>query len=415
MFDELEELKDIDPIKPEQLVDAVAMERDVLARAFEADRFARRASGRDTSELPSSAGRIGYVGAGLLVAACFAGLAFVGLSVLTAETDLGEMDTPAEEAAVPVTPTTLLDSAPGVSETIEAGTSEEPQVVAPPVDGTDETDETGDDPVADPVADDACDPTVDGDCPGGEVGQPGWTGLEVISGPFDPTDDLLVMHFDGGHYFDDSYSAIATSEITTPLGVDPLVVHGTWTGGKDPYLGEATRVMTATWGDGYLNAHEDRSGAVATSADRWVAALDAGGSIWVAEGAPSDFTAEVLREVIRLRPDVDTTTRVVVAQHSDFSERFTQEENLTFVQSMTDYRRLGDGNELNDTANLNLASPALVEAALAGPQSDAWATAFDLFGANNLDFSDTVTLLHILGVDIDEVADPDDFARVFMS
>ncbi|MEM9133130.1 MAG: hypothetical protein AAF962_01285 [Actinomycetota bacterium] len=406
MFDELDELRQIDPIKPEHLVDAVAVDRDVLARAFEADRFATGDGDRDDTELPSSMGRIGYVGAGLLVAACFAGLAFVGVSVLSTDTDLGEGETPTAEAAV--TTTTLLDSAPGVVEEVEAGTGGEPQVVEPPADAG---------PATEPPAPDTCDATVDADCAADAAPtvDPTWPGLELIDGPFDPTTDLLVLHFDNAPSYDDSYAAVASLEISSRLGLEPLVVNGTRSGETDRFNAYSTFVMDAAWGDAYLDAVIDRDGAVATSVERWLAALDGGGSVWVAEGSPSHLTADVLREVIRLRPDVDTAARIHVVQHSDFNEQNTAEEVLAYVQSVVDYQRIDDGNERNNTADLRMASPAFEEAALAGRHGDAWAVAFDLFGSQILDFSDAVTLLHIVGVDVNEVADSEDFARVFIS
>jgi hypothetical protein len=51
--------------------------------------------------------------------------------------------------------------------------------------------------------------------------------------------------------------------------------------------------------------------------------------------------------------------------------------------------------------------------------ADRWLAAIDTGGgylsAQSLDFSDTVTVLHIIGVGTDVVADADDFATAFMT
>ena len=89
--------------------------------------------------------------------------------------------------------------------------------------------------------------------------------------------------------------------------------------------------------------------------------------------------------------------------------------NLAFLKAETTYVRIDDDNGSNETANLNQPSEAFVARALAGPNSANWSIAFQYLPAEQLDFSDTVEVLHILGVGTDEVADPDDFADRFMS
>ncbi len=76
--------------------------------------------------------------------------------------------------------------------------------------------------------------------------------------------------------------------------------------------------------------------------------------------------------------------------------------------------RIDDGNGANDTADLNRSSSAFETAALAGRRGAGWSAAFGHLPASELDFSDTVEVLYILGVGIDEVADPDGFAKRFL-
>lgn len=411
MFDEIEELRHIDPIRPEHLVEAVAVDRDLLARTFEADRFTERSAVTDPAAAPGSARRVGYVGAGLAVAAAFTALAFVGATFIT-DADRADPATPTDEAAPAATASTLLEEASGAS-AVEAATSDEPQVLPPPGD-----DDPEGQPAADGATDAACDPAV-APCPDETVAATDASTdpvFDLLDGPFDPAADLLVLHFDSRTNFDDAFSAVAALEVTSRLGLESLVVHGTRSGGTPPVNEDAAVVIAAAWGDEWLDADADRELAVTASAERWLTTLDAGGSVWVAEAGPSTLTAEVVREVVSLRPDLDPSTRIHVIQHSGHNERNTGSEDLAYVRSALDYQRIDDGNEVNGTADFEQPSPAFVAAALEGRHAEAWSTAFELFGPDPiLDFSDTVTVLHILGITVDEVADPNDFADVFLA
>lgn len=154
--------------------------------------------------------------------------------------------------------------------------------------------------------------------------------------------------------------------------------------------------------------------AVRRSADVWLTTIDAGGRVWVADGGASDFTAEVVQELRQRRADLDTIATVRVVQHNGSNEAATGAVDLQVLQDTTTYQRIEDGNDANATADLNRPSDGFEAAALAGPHGAGWAAAFAALPATELDFSDTVEVLHILGVGLDEVADTDDFARRFL-
>lgn len=240
------------------------------------------------------------------------------------------------------------------------------------------------------------------------------TSPPIRPGPFEASRDLLSLHYDYLH-LDDGHATVAALEIATEFEAATHVVGGTRGVASTSWFHPFEAVMQATWGDAWLDAKADWVGSVNRSAERWLATIDAGGRVWVAEGGASDFTAEVVREIQRQRPALDTRVTIHVIQHSDRNEAEARPENLRFVQANTAYERIDDGNEANGTADLNQPSEEFTRAALAGRHGSAWATAFDYYPATELDFSDTVEVLHIVGVDIDEVADPSDFARRFLS
>ena len=233
------------------------------------------------------------------------------------------------------------------------------------------------------------------------------------SQPFDPDLDLLVVTLDFANR-DDGHAAVATRELATTFDLAPLVVAGTPAPDSSWFVPEYPAMMDAAWGPGWLDATSDRPGAVIVAADRWLDTIDSGGVVRVAEGGVSDFTADVLREVRNRQPALDTAEVVQVVHHSGRNEDETRSGDLDFVRATTTYARIDDGNSENDTADLKRASSVFESAALSGRHAAAWTAAFEFLPAASLDFSDTVTALHILGIDTDEVADPDDFADVAM-
>ncbi len=407
MIDELEELRRSNPTSPEALVKAVAIDRQELMDALAADSDEQQPRLRILGgRSRRSATRVGYVGAMVAAAA-----AFIGIVVIGGEDPPGDLDAVEVEVA---------DENSGPAPLVIESPDEERSSDAPTADGATST-TTGIVP-SEGAEQDGSATESDGDGPA--VTTPEQTTSSVtnpdegppsppIEGPFDSSIDLLVLHYDHAH-LDDGHAAVAALEIATSFGLQPLVVAGTYPSGYEGHVNDFEPVMRAAWGDRWVDAHVDRLGALTSSADRWLATVDAGGRVWVAEGGVSDFTADVVREIQRQRPDLDTRTAVHVVQHSDRNETQSAPESISFLKANVDYERIADGNGTNDTANLNMESGEFEAAALTGQHASSWSAAFEYLPADNLDFSDTVEVLHILGVGIDEVADPDDFANRFM-
>lgn len=250
---------------------------------------------------------------------------------------------------------------------------------------------------------------------GSPTADPDDGGIPDIAGPFDPATDLISLHYDHAPERDDGQATVAGRVVTDALGLTPWVIGGAYGTNAAAYQPASELVMDATWGlEGWVDAHRDRDGAVAATADRWQATLSAGGAVWVAEGGQSDLTADVVRELAQRMPELDTS-RVHVVQHSDRNERTTTAADLRYVRETTDYIRIEDGNWRNGTADLNTITPGFAERALAGEWRDAWTAAFDYLDPDErLDFSDTVELLHIVGIGTDEIATTEDFANRFL-
>ena len=236
---------------------------------------------------------------------------------------------------------------------------------------------------------------------------------------FSPERDLLSLHYDHAPDMDDGHSAAADRTILESMfGTDWIKTHvvavsGTYGTNARQFNAKSNAVMDVAWNDcgGWLAGHANSERVVAELLRRWTAVLTAGGDVWVKEGGQSDFTAEVVRRMKVQSPDLDTTQRVHVVQHSDWNEHHTTSAALAYAKKHTHYVRIRDAN-----AYLNIAggSSAFVKAAVTHPKfARVWSAAFTYYNPSvRLDFSDTGELMHILGLG---EMDIDEFRRRFLS
>ena len=225
--------------------------------------------------------------------------------------------------------------------------------------------------------------------------------------------DLLSLHYDNAPDRDDGHALVAGRVLVETFGVRAMAVNGTH--GHDlrgRFQTDSVPLFRLTWPDG-LDAFNDFDGSVAAAARMWSETISNGGTVYVAEGGPSGFTAAVVREL----PDAQRSS-VTVVQHSDFNTRETLDSSLDFLQDVTNYIRIDDGNQPNNgTADLETRSNTVgfIDAALSSIWAEQWQAAFDYLDPNNrLDFSDTVEALFILDVPLSRVSDTSDFADEFL-
>ncbi len=234
---------------------------------------------------------------------------------------------------------------------------------------------------------------------------------------FEPDQDLVSLHFDHAPGGEDAQGAAAARELVTRYNLRSVVVNGTYGTNKDRYDAASEEAMNGIWGeDGWINAHDNREGAVKTIVEQWRRTLDEGGDVWVVEAGPSDVTAQVTKRLQNIMADIDTKTRIHVVQSATWSERRTTQSELEFIKANTDYITPDDGNTAdNDTADLNRRSRTFEAAARSGWHAQAWDTAFaELPATERVDFSDMVGFLHILGVDKSTIGSVDDFADIII-
>jgi len=236
---------------------------------------------------------------------------------------------------------------------------------------------------------------------------------------FDQARDLLSLHYDHAPDKDDGHSAAADRTILESLyGRDwikkhAVAVSGAYGKNAKTFNVESDRVMDAAWSDcgGWLAGHTNREQVVTGLSERWSSILANGGDIWVKEGGQSDITADVVRLIQRQTPDLNTTQRIHVVQHSKWNENQTTESALEYTKKHTHYIRIKDANRF---LNVKGGNKEFEEAATQHPIFGAsWSAAFAYYDAKErLDFSDTGELLRILNLGEISI---DDFRRRFLS
>lgn len=221
---------------------------------------------------------------------------------------------------------------------------------------------------------------------------------------------MLALHYDNCPDRDDGHALPAGKAVVESLGItNVMVVNGTCGNSiRSRFNPASNAVVSAVWGDEYLDADGARAAAVSAAATRWASTLSNGASVWVAEGGQSDFTADVVRRIESQFPG-NNLKNIHVIQHSAgrtaYNELFTNAGNLSYLQERTQYQAIPNGNVGgNGSADLNEQSSTFVAIARSSRYSAEWAAAFNYLRPDcavrsescKLDFSDTVEVLYIV-------------------
>jgi len=245
------------------------------------------------------------------------------------------------------------------------------------------------------------------------------------------SDDLLAMFWDCSYDYDDLQAMVATRHILDDYPqVENIAVTGTKRlshPGTNPGCFEQADALFDTVYNNDIEEENTRFNIVETVevvATEFQLILNSGNDVWIAEGGPSDFTGDVIRELIDR--GVDGLDRIHVVQHShtnDWNEANSLPFNIQLLEDVVDYIRIDNGNHGNNAtpeynAKFNQGRDEFEQIARNSIYGDQWAFAFSsIEPADNIrrvDFSDAVEVLHILGVPTSQVGVVLDFADVFM-
>ncbi|MEL6981648.1 MAG: hypothetical protein AAFO29_04410 [Actinomycetota bacterium] len=235
-----------------------------------------------------------------------------------------------------------------------------------------------------------------------------------VLGRFDLDKDILLCNYDSKPDEDDLHAVAGLGTMLRDPRIAGINFHctaGAYGRQGGTFLDEPA-LFDLAFGDNWASAHEDEDSAVTIAANEAIAALDAGGDVWVTEAGQSDVTALIVKRIKSQRPGVNTNQRIHVVQHSNWNENQTTPSDLTYVKNNTQYNKIADGNAANNgtpqltTTSSQYWSEAKSDAQVGALWSEADAAARRGFAVdwNNdkivkggMDFSDTVEPMYVFG------------------
>ena len=230
---------------------------------------------------------------------------------------------------------------------------------------------------------------------------------------FDRNVDLLAVHLDWADR-SDAHASVAAREAAVWFDLDAVVLvdgkpgHGNPGDRNTVDATDVNQLMDLTWGEDWIDGGSATTDALDRAADHWLATLDAGGRVFVADGGSTAFTADLVRRIQAERPGLDPTAQIRIVQNQGADTGASA--NRTYLDQNTTVVEL-DGNR---AAVLSRGDANFEADMLAGCHETEWRAAFDYLPADQLGLADTVLVLDILGVGIEQVSSASDFASFFV-
>lgn len=238
---------------------------------------------------------------------------------------------------------------------------------------------------------------------------------------FDKEKDLLLANFDLKPDEDDVMAAAAFACMLKNAdldGVNYYVVAGAYGFQEHDFVEIAVpgfyNQLFGAHKKHWTNAHENWAVSVKRVAKKVINTINNGGRIFVAEAGQSDFTYDVCQLLLQKGVSLSTLkSKLILVQHSNWNEKKTTQNELSWLKSNTDYNKIEDGNKTNATPNykdienkwLGLATAASNQNEFAKTAWDEasriceeWEASWDneVISAGGVDFSDVVEFWWIL-------------------
>ena len=172
----------------------------------------------------------------------------------------------------------------------------------------------------------------------------------TMIGKFNVKSDLFLAQFDCKTDVDDIHSVAGVATILADPRLSSVHFHavaGTY-GIQEGLYVPADTLFKTVFANNWSDAHADYNKALKEVTLLTSKTLKDGGNIWIAEAGQSDFTAALIKNIIDSHPDIKTTKRIHVVQHSEWNENNTSPENLAYVKAHADYHKIPDGNVLDN-------------------------------------------------------------------
>lgn len=167
---------------------------------------------------------------------------------------------------------------------------------------------------------------------------------------FDIKKDLLLAQFDCKTDVDDLhsvaalYSLLKNSDFET---VNYFAVAGTYGIQKGAYV-PPNSLFQKAFGDLWVDAHAERKKASEVVFQLAKKTLLQKGSLWIAEAGQSDFSALVVKRLLKENFPFSLKERIHVVQHSNWNEEVTSPKSLAFIKKNTSYHKIPDGNTIDN-------------------------------------------------------------------
>jgi len=167
---------------------------------------------------------------------------------------------------------------------------------------------------------------------------------------FNSEKDLLLAQFDCKTDVDDLHSVAAFATLVSNDRFSEVKYHavaGAY-GVQDGLYVPPNELFAAAFGDQWSDAHTDFEQALKEVSSLVISRLENNGDIWIADAGQSDFSAALVRKIKSSKPEITTTERIHIVQHSNWNEQVTSPESLRFVKEHTDYHKIPDGNAIGN-------------------------------------------------------------------
>lgn len=162
--------------------------------------------------------------------------------------------------------------------------------------------------------------------------------------------DLLLVQFDCKTDVDDIHSVAALATLLSNSDYTKINYHavaGTYGTQKGLYV-PANDLFKMAFNSNWSDAHTNWKKALQEVKAKALNTLSSGGSIWIAEAGQSDFSAALVKELKQALPEHNLSKKIHVVQHSDWNEKVTSSESIPFLKAQIDYRKIPDGNTLDN-------------------------------------------------------------------
>ena len=242
--------------------------------------------------------------------------------------------------------------------------------------------------------------------------------------------DLLLAQFDCKTDVDDLHSVAAFVTLMSSPQYQKIKFHavaGTY-GTQEGLYVPPNDLFKLAFGQNWSDAHSDFDTALERVRQMALQTLNDGGAIWIAEAGQSDFSAALINAIRTSMPELDTSSRIHVVQHSNWNEEVTSASSLAYVKAHATYHKIPDGNAVgNGTPGYRTPGYQDWQDEIKDPKlKEIWQLAVDLgiqyngkegrynnlaVAENGLDFSDLSETCYILG--IEDIKDTKEFFERF--